>query len=52
MAGLLWTIIVILVILWIIGFFFAHLGSLIWIALAVAIILFLFNLATGRGARV
>ncbi len=52
MAGILWTIIVILVIIWIIGLVIHFAGHLIWIALAIAIILFIYNLATGRGARV
>lgn len=52
MAGLLWTIIVILFVLWLLGFV-AHLGGgLIHLLLVIAIILVVFNLITGRGARV
>lgn len=52
MAGLLWAIIVILFVLWLFGFFVAHLGSLIHIALVIAVILLIFNLVTGRGLRI
>ncbi|MDQ2908713.1 MAG: lmo0937 family membrane protein [Candidatus Eremiobacteraeota bacterium] len=52
MAGILWAIIVILVLVWIFGFFLAHLGSFIWIALVIAVILLIYNIITGRGARV
>jgi len=41
---LLWFIVAALIIFWIIGFFFAHLGSLVWIALVVAAIILVFNL--------
>lgn len=53
MAGLLWTIIVILFVLWIIGFLIVHVGGgLIHILLLIALILLVWNLLTGRGARV
>jgi hypothetical protein len=52
MAGLLWGIIVILFIFWLLGFTLFHLGSLIHIVIVVAVILLIFNLITGRGARV
>ena len=53
MAGILWAIIVVLFIIWLIGFFAVHLsGGLIHIALAVAVILLIVNLFSGRGARV
>lgn len=53
MAGILWAIIVILFIVWLIGFFAVHLtGGLIHIALAVAVVLLIINLFSGRGARV
>ncbi len=52
MAGILWTLITILFVLWIIGFV-AHIGGgLIHLLLVVAVVLFVFNLLTGRGARV
>lgn len=53
MAGLLWTIIVILVVLWLIGFLFVHVGGgLIHILLVIALVLLVWNLLSGRGARV
>ncbi len=52
MAGVLWTIIVILFILWLLGFAFHIAGGLIHIVLVVAVILLIINIVTGRGARV
>jgi len=53
MAGLLWTIIVILVVIWLIGFLFVHIGGgLIHILLVIALVLLIINLLSGRGARV
>ncbi len=52
MAGLLWTIIVILFIFWLLGFLAFHLGSIIHIVLLIVIILVIVNLLTGRGLRV
>ena len=52
MAGLIWTIIVILFILWLIGFLVHIGGGLIHILIVIAIILLVYNLLTGRGARV
>ncbi|MBV9121149.1 MAG: lmo0937 family membrane protein [Chloroflexi bacterium] len=45
--GILWTILVICLIVWAVGFFFAHLGSLIHIALVIAVICLLWSLITG-----
>jgi hypothetical protein len=47
-ASLLWTIIVILVVLWLAGFALSIGGSLIHILLVVALILLLYNLLSGR----
>jgi hypothetical protein len=52
MAGLIWTIIVILFVLWLIGFLVHVGGGLIHLLLLVVIILVIYNLLTGRGARV
>ncbi len=52
MPGLLWTIIVVLAVLWVLGFALHVGGGLIHILLVVAAVLFVFNLLTGRGARV
>jgi len=47
-GNILWTIIVILVILWLIGLL-AHIGgSLIHIIIVIAVVLFIINLLTGR----
>jgi hypothetical protein len=51
-AGILWTIIVILFILWLIGFLVHVGGGLIHIILLVVVILIIINLLTGRGLRV
>ncbi|HEX3468377.1 MAG TPA: lmo0937 family membrane protein [Candidatus Elarobacter sp.] len=52
MAGLIWTIIVVLFVLWLLGFAIHIGGGLIHILLVIALILLVFNLITGRGARV
>ena len=52
MAGILWAIITIMVVFWLLGFLVFHLGSLIHLALVVAVVLLVVNLLTGRGARV
>jgi len=52
MAGILWTIIVVLFILWLIGFVLHFGGALIHIILLVVVVLIIVNLLTGRGARV
>jgi hypothetical protein len=52
LAGILWTIIVILFIFWLLGFMAFHLGSFIHIVLLIVIVLVLVNLLTGRGLRV
>ncbi|MGA8476075.1 MAG: lmo0937 family membrane protein [Candidatus Cybelea sp.] len=52
MAGLLWTIIVILFALWLIGFLVHFGGGLIHLILLVVIVLVVINLLTGRGARI
>jgi hypothetical protein len=52
LANLIWTLIVILVVLWLLGFLL-HIGvALIHLILVVAVILLIINLLTGRGARV
>ena len=52
MAGLIWTIIVILFVLWLLGFLIHVGGGLIHLILLVVVILVIYNLVTGRGARV
>jgi len=52
MAGLLWTVIVILFVLWVLGFALHVGGGLIHLLLVVALVMLAINLITGRGARV
>ena len=53
MAGLLWAIIVIFVVLWLLGWLAFHIGGgLIHLLIVIAVILLIVNLVTGRGARV
>ncbi len=47
LVGILWAIVVILFILWLIGFLVAHLGAFIHILLIVAVIVLLYNLFVG-----
>jgi len=48
MGGLLYTIVSILVVLWLVGFLFAHVGPIIHLLLVVAVCVFCFQLLTGR----
>lgn len=51
-GGILWTIIVVLVVLWLLGFLAFHIaGGLIHILIVIALILLIVNLLRGRGAR-
>jgi hypothetical protein len=52
MAGLLWTIIVVLFVLWLLGFALHFGGGLIHLLLVIALVLIIFNIISGRGARV
>jgi hypothetical protein len=52
LAGLIWGIIVILFILWLLGFTIGHLGAIVHLLLVIAVVLLIFNIITGRGARV
>jgi len=53
MAGILWTIIVVLFIIWLVGFVAFHVsGWLIHLILVIVVILIVVNLLTGRGLRV
>ena len=47
---MLWTIVVLLLILWLLGFSFSVGGSLIHLLLVVALVVFVFNLLSGRRA--
>jgi hypothetical protein len=51
MANWIWGLIVVLVVLWLIGFFVTHTaGSLIHILLVAAIIVLIYQLVAGRNA--
>ena len=52
MGGLLWSIVTVLFVLWLIGFVMHFGGGLIHLLLVIAVVLFVVNLLTGRGARV
>jgi len=45
---MLWTIVLILVILWALGFFVVHIGSLIHLLLIIALIVIVVRLIQGR----
>ena len=49
---MLWTIVVILLIMWLLGFSFHIAGGLIHLLLVVALVVLVFNLVTGRRARI
>ena len=51
MASLIWGVIVVLFVLWVLGFAI-HIGGLIHILLVIALVLIVYNVVTGRGARV
>ncbi|HWT07356.1 MAG TPA: lmo0937 family membrane protein [Xanthomonadales bacterium] len=52
MAGLLWGIIVVLFVIWLLGQVVFHAGYIIHVVIVIAIILLVYNLITGRGARI
>lgn len=48
LANILWTVLVILVVLWLLGFVLNLAGGLIHILLVIAVIILLYNLLVGR----
>ena len=48
LANILWTVLVILVVLWLLGFVLNLAGGLIHILLVVAVIILIYNLLVGR----
>jgi hypothetical protein len=52
MASLIWGVIVALFVLWVLGFAIHIGGGLIHILLVIALVLIVYNVLTGRGARV
>jgi Family of unknown function (DUF5670) len=49
---MLWTVFVVLLILWLLGFSFHIAGGLIHLLLVVALVVLVINLLSGRGAAV
>jgi hypothetical protein len=49
-AIMLWTIVVVLLVLWLLGFTLNVVGGLIHVLLVIAVIVILFNLIRGRSA--
>ncbi len=49
---MLWTIVALLLILWLLGFAFSIGGSLIHLLLVLALVVFVFNLVSGRRGTV
>jgi hypothetical protein len=47
LAGILWTIVVVLVVLWLLGWLAFHVGGLIHLLLLIALIVLLYNLFVG-----
>ncbi len=52
LGSILWTVVVVLVVLWLLGFILNVGGGLIHVLLIVALIVLLYNLFVGRRARV
>jgi uncharacterized membrane protein len=52
MVSIIWGIIVVLFVLWVLGFAIHIGGSLIHILIVIAVVLLVYNLITGRGASV
>ena len=48
---MLWTIVVILLVMWLLGFSFHIAGGLIHLLLVVALVVLIFNLLSGRRTR-
>lgn len=51
MGGLLWGVVVVLFVLWLLGFFVAHVGSIIHFLLVLAVIAVIFNLIQSSRGR-
>jgi hypothetical protein len=52
LAGILWAVIVVLFVLWLLGFLLHVGGGLIHLLLVLAVIMVIINVVTGRGVRV
>ena len=47
-ARMLWTIAIILIILWLLGFFVVNVGGIIHLLLVIALVVIVYRLVTGR----
>lgn len=45
---MLWTLVLLLVLLWALGFFVGNLGSLVHLLLVIALVVIVYNLVVGR----
>ena len=53
MVSLLWAVVVVLVVLWLLGFLVVHISSgLIHLLLLIALIVLVYNLVAGRRSRI
>jgi hypothetical protein len=52
MVGIIWAIIVVMFVFWLLGFALHVGGGLIHLLLVIAVVLLIFNIVTGRGARI
>jgi hypothetical protein len=50
MGGLIWTVVVVLFVVWLLGFAVFHIGTLIHVLLVLAVIAIVYNLLVGRRA--
>jgi len=50
MVGILWAVVVVLVILWLLGFLVVHIGGVIHLLLLIALAVIVYNLGMGRRA--
>ncbi len=51
LGSILWTVVVILVVLWLLGLIFHIAGGLVWVLLVIALIVLIYNLFAGSRAR-
>jgi len=51
LANILWAVVVILVIVWLLGWLFGNIGPFVHILLVIAVIVLLYNLLVGGRAR-
>jgi hypothetical protein len=52
LSYILWLVVVVLVVLWLLGFLVAHVGGIIHLLLLIALVVILYNLFVGRRSAV